>query len=109
MSSLLQVAGAVTVLVAYIAVQLGRTQPRSWTSLSLNLAGSALLALLAAGDRQWGFLLLEGSWALMSAWGLVAGRRRATSPRAGTVGPDGTTAGLDRADARDAHRRARPR
>jgi hypothetical protein len=76
MSSLLQVAGAVTVLVAYIAVQLGRTQPRSWTSLSLNLAGSALLALLAARDRQWGFLLLEGSWALMSAWGLSSRLRR---------------------------------
>jgi len=68
--ALLQLVGAVTVLVAYIAVQLGRTQPTSSIALSLNLTGSLLLAVLAAHDQQWGFLLLEGAWALMSAWGL---------------------------------------
>lgn len=70
MSTMLQLVGALAVLIAYVAVQLGRTQPSSWFALSLNLVGSALLAVLAARDRQWGFLLLEGSWALMSAWGL---------------------------------------
>ena len=79
MSAILQIVGAVAVLLAYVGVQLGRTKPTSWTSLSLNLAGSALLALLAVSDRQWGFLLLEGSWAVMSAWGLLA-RVRGQSP-----------------------------
>jgi hypothetical protein len=78
MSAVLQIVGALAVLTAYIAVQLGRTRPTSLPSLSLNLAGSALLALLAASDQQWGFLLLEGSWALMSAWGLLSRVRRRT-------------------------------
>jgi hypothetical protein len=78
MLALLQLTGAVTVLIAYVAVQLGRTQPTSWVSLSLNLTGSALLATLAAGDRQWGFLLLEGAWAMMSAWGVATRLRSRT-------------------------------
>jgi hypothetical protein len=33
------------------------------------------LAVLAYHERQWGFLLLEGVWALVSAYGFVARRR----------------------------------
>jgi hypothetical protein len=36
----------------------------------LNLLGSATLAVLAWYGRQWGFLLLEAVWALVSGWGL---------------------------------------
>jgi hypothetical protein len=39
--------------------------------LLLNLVGSAVLAVLAAHERQAGFLLLEACWAAISAWGLV--------------------------------------
>jgi hypothetical protein len=39
--------------------------------LVLNFLGSAILAWLAWVDRQWGFLLLETVWAIVSAWGIV--------------------------------------
>ena len=79
MSQLVQIAGALGVLTAFVAVQLGLTTSRSRAYLALNLAGSAVLAVLAAVERQYGFLLLEGVWAAVSASALVAPRtRRAT-------------------------------
>ena len=47
--------------------------------LTLNLTGSALLAALAWVETQWGFLLLEGVWALVSASGLAARLRHRPS------------------------------
>ena len=41
----------------------------------LFCAGAAVLVVLAYHERQWGFLLLEGVWALVSAYGFVARRR----------------------------------
>lgn len=75
MSGVLQLAGAATVLSAFIATQLGLAQPSSRITLTMNLLGSAVLAVLALAGRQWGFLLLEGAWAIVSAAGL--GRRPA--------------------------------
>ncbi|MGI9090597.1 MAG: hypothetical protein ACR2GG_05770 [Gemmatimonadaceae bacterium] len=33
---------------------------------ALNAVGSALLAWVAVHDQRWGFILLEGIWALVS-------------------------------------------
>jgi membrane-bound ClpP family serine protease len=76
---LLQIVGAVLILVAFIGLQVKRLAPTSYLYLILNAVGSALLALLAAIGSQWGFLLLEGSWAVVSVAGL-ANRARAQSP-----------------------------
>lgn len=72
MYDVLQLIGALAILAAFIGVQLRMTSPTSYFSLILNLSGSALLAVLAFEDRQWGFLLLEAVWALVSAWSLIA-------------------------------------
>jgi hypothetical protein len=71
-SQLVQIAGALAILVAFVAAQLGAFDVRSPAYLSLNFLGALVLAIVAWHERQWGFLLLEGVWTLVSAWGLVA-------------------------------------
>jgi hypothetical protein len=67
---LIQVVGALLILAGFAAVQFERMRPDSRLYLALNLAGSAILAVLAWAESQWGFLLLETVWAIVSAWGL---------------------------------------
>lgn len=68
----LQILGALGVLIPFVWSQLGRMSLTSPTYLGLNLAGSALLAVLALHGGDWGFLLLEGVWAIVAARGLLA-------------------------------------
>jgi hypothetical protein len=71
MDQVIQVLGSLLILAAYAAAQQGHLSPRSRAYVVLNLAGSSVLAVLAAHERQWGFLLLEGSWGLLSAHALA--------------------------------------
>ena len=75
MDQVIQVVGALLILTAFTAVQMERMRPDSRLYLALNLAGSAILAVLALIGLQWGFVLLEGVWAVVSAWGLVVALR----------------------------------
>ena len=72
--SLVQIAGSLLILVPFVLVQLGRLRTDAAVYGVLNLVGSAVLAVDALHGRQWGFLLLEGTWAVVSAYTLV--RRR---------------------------------
>lgn len=76
LEQLVQIAGAVLILVAFAAIQLGTMSPSSRTYLVLNLAGAGILAVVAWLDRDLGFLLLEGVWAAVSLWSLVRVLRR---------------------------------
>jgi hypothetical protein len=71
MEQAVQIAGALLILAAYAAAQAGRLDPHSLVYLVLNLVGSVVLAILAAIESQFGFLLLEAAWAIVSAWSLV--------------------------------------
>jgi hypothetical protein len=77
MDQLIQVVGALLILVAFAAAQFGAMDPHSRAYLVLNFVGSLILAVLAWEERQWGFLLLETVWAIVSLWGLRTWLRRA--------------------------------
>ena len=80
MDQLVQIVGALLILVAYAAAQFGAMSQHSRTYLALNLVGSAVLAVLAFYEELWGFLLLEAVWAAVSLWGLIQlGRGRPLS------------------------------
>jgi hypothetical protein len=72
MDQVVQIFGAILILAAYMAAQAGWLNPRSYVYLVLNAVGSMILAILAFDERQWGFVLLEGVWAIVSVWGLIA-------------------------------------
>ncbi len=68
MLQIVSVLGALAILAAYAANQFGLMGPSNPIYSALNFAGSAVLAVV---EVQWGFLLLEGVWALVSLWGLI--------------------------------------
>jgi len=76
----IQVSGALLILAAYVAGQLGWLRPEAVSYLALNLAGATILAVDAWWGRQWGFFLLESVWAVVSLVGLVATLRGARGP-----------------------------
>ena len=82
MSQGVQIFGAVLILAGFVLAQFKVLNQRSLTYLLLNLAGSALLAINAFVEEQWGFVLLESVWAVVSAWGVLAVLRTARSEEA---------------------------
>jgi hypothetical protein len=76
MDQVIQLVGALLILCAFILTQRGSLNPRSRTSLLLNLGGSAILAVLALLQQNWGFVLLEVVWAIVSVQGLLASASR---------------------------------
>jgi hypothetical protein len=69
--------GSMLILTAFAANQFGRLGSTSRPYIVLNLVGSAVLSIIAIEERQWGFLLLEGVWTIVSAvslWRLLTGR-----------------------------------
>jgi len=72
MDVVIQIAGSILVLVGFALAQFGVLDVRSRRYLVLNTVGSGILAVEALVGQQWGFLLLEGVWAIVSGIGLVA-------------------------------------
>lgn len=70
-----QIAGAILILTAFVAAQRGAWSPHARPYLVLNLVGAAALTGTALYDRNWGFVLLEGVWTIVSAHGLIQALR----------------------------------
>jgi hypothetical protein len=69
--------GSLLILAAFIAAQMGKMRTSDLRYVVLNLVGSGILAIVAILEQQWGFLLLEGTWAVVSAWSIARMRYRA--------------------------------
>ena len=65
------VVGALLILLAFAANQLGRTDTSSLSYQIANFVGSVILTVVAVIEVQLGFILLEGAWALVSLWGTI--------------------------------------
>jgi hypothetical protein len=71
MDQLVQVLGSLLILTAFVAAQRGLLSTESRSYLALNLVGAGVLAVVAAHERQLGFLLLEFCWAVVAASSLL--------------------------------------
>ena len=68
-------------LVAYVASQFGWLSTKSLAFSYANIMGSGILAVVAALEAQWGFLLLEGAWASVSLVAVVRHRAKTNTHR----------------------------
>jgi hypothetical protein len=65
------IVGAILILLPFAASQFGKLTPESLAYQLMNLIGSVSLTAVAILESQYGFILLEGTWAIVSVAGLV--------------------------------------
>ena len=84
-NALVQILGALLILAPFALAQFHVLGTHSWPYLAPNALGSAILCGCAVTDAQWGFVLLEGVWAVVSLWslGVLLRGKAATVPRHG--------------------------
>ncbi|ABF43213.1 conserved hypothetical protein [Candidatus Koribacter versatilis Ellin345] len=67
--------GAMMILVAYGGQQMKRMDPRSAAYNLLNIIGSGILCYSAFRPFNLGFVVLEGTWVLISVYAMMRNRR----------------------------------
>jgi hypothetical protein len=71
----ISIAGALLILAAYGGNQFGFTDRQSLIYNLMNFVGAAALTFVAFRAGQWGFVLLEGVWTILSLPALVSATR----------------------------------
>lgn len=72
--------GAVMILTAYTANQFGWIKAMALPYAAVNAVGAGVLTVVAVAEAQWGFLLLEGVWTLVSVIAIVKLLRSRRAP-----------------------------
>jgi hypothetical protein len=80
MDQIIQIAGALLILVGFVLAQLRVWDTSAWGYLWVNLFGAGILAWVAFVGSQWGFFMLEGVWTLVTAWSIVTKMRGSDAP-----------------------------
>jgi len=66
MEQAVSITGALLILAAYAGNQFALLDRRDRVYNVMNLVGSVVLTVIALRASQWGFVLLEGAWAVLS-------------------------------------------
>lgn len=76
LGTVIQLTGSFLILVPFVLVQLKRLSTEAPVYIWLNLVGATVLAADAWHGKQWGFLLLEVTWAGVSLASLLRPARQ---------------------------------
>jgi hypothetical protein len=68
----LQFGGAALILAGFALSQANLLAERSYPYLLINVIGAGILTVLAYQAQRWGFVLLEGVWAVVALAGLIS-------------------------------------
>ncbi|HET7071927.1 MAG TPA: hypothetical protein VFI40_13965 [Nocardioides sp.] len=71
MYDFVQITGSLLILTAFVAALDGRMKQSSYRYLAANAIGSVALTGTAVVSHEWGFILLEGVWAIVSGYSIV--------------------------------------
>jgi hypothetical protein len=80
LDQIVSLVGALLVLAGFGLTTFEKVTPRSAVYLWLNFVGAGLLSYTAVVGQQYGFVLLEGTWALVAGFGLLRRLRKTPEP-----------------------------
>ncbi|MBI2681918.1 MAG: hypothetical protein HYX26_01645 [Acidobacteriales bacterium] len=83
MMQLIGFIGAMLILVAYVSHQLKRMDPDKPAYNLINAIGAAILTYVALSPFQLGFVVLEGTWTVVSLAALYKAMTRISPPAQG--------------------------